>query len=67
MCSSNAPSIVWFRKDLRLDDNPAFTDAVTKGPVIPLFLWSPNEEDFSTGGASRVWLYHSLLLSLIHI
>ena len=61
MCSSNAPSIVWFRKDLRLDDNPAFTDAVTKGPVIPLFLWSPNEEDFSTGGASRVWLYHSLL------
>lgn len=61
MCSSNAPSIVWFRKDLRLDDNPAFTDAVTKGPVIPLFLWSPNEEDFSTGGASRIWLYHSLL------
>ena len=61
MATSASPSIVWFRKDLRLEDNPAFFNAVKKGPVVPVFLWSPNEEDYSTGSASKVWLYYSLL------
>lgn len=57
----DAPSIVWFRKDLRLNDNPAFFYAAKKGPVIPVFIWSPSEEDLEPGGASKVWLYHSLI------
>lgn len=61
MATSASPSIVWFRKDLRLEDNPAFFNAVKKGPVVPVFLWAPNEEDYSTGSASKVWLYYSLL------
>ena len=39
-----APTILWFRKDLRLGDNSALKAAVEAGaPVIPLFIWSPNE------------------------
>lgn len=60
--SSTAPVIVWFRQDLRIDDNPALSTAAESGaPVIPLFIWSPEEEgDWEPGGASRWWLHHSL-------
>ena len=56
------PSLVWFRQDLRLEDQPALIAAVARGePVIPVFLWSPEEEgDWAPGGASRWWLHHSL-------
>ena len=34
------PIIVWFRRDLRIDDNPAlFHAAATGNPVIPLFVF----------------------------
>jgi deoxyribodipyrimidine photo-lyase len=58
-----AASIVWFRQDLRLEDNPALTAAVNRGrPVIPLFIWSPDEEgDWPPGSASQWWLRESLL------
>lgn len=61
------PSIVWFRQDLRLDDNPAWRAAIAKGgPVIPLYIWAPEEEgEWAPGGASKWWLHHSLL-SLQH-
>lgn len=38
---SPSTSIVEFRQDLRLQDNPALT-AVRQhgGPVIPVFMWS---------------------------
>ncbi|MEM7625419.1 MAG: deoxyribodipyrimidine photo-lyase [Planctomycetota bacterium] len=57
-----AATIVWFRKDLRLDDNPALLTAVERGgPVVPVYIWAPNEEgDWPPGGASRWWLHHSL-------
>lgn len=33
------PIIVWFRQDLRLDDNPALEAAIdAKAPIIPLFI-----------------------------
>lgn len=51
-------SLVWFRRDLRLGDNPALTAAVARGgPVVPLFILEPNERP---GGASGWWLHHSL-------
>ena len=58
------PSIVWFRQDLRLDDHPALHAAVAKGgPVIPLYVWAPQEEgEWAPGSASRWWLHHSLKL-----
>jgi len=57
------PSLVWFRLDLRLADNPALIAAVSRGaPVVPVFIWAPEEEGpWSPGAASRWWLHHSLL------
>jgi deoxyribodipyrimidine photo-lyase len=59
---ADGASVVWFRNDLRLADNPALTAAVARGgPVIPLFIWSPEEEGrWPPGAASRWWLHQSL-------
>ncbi len=35
------PSVLWFRRDLRLDDLPALTVAGGAGPVVPLFVLDP--------------------------
>jgi deoxyribodipyrimidine photo-lyase len=57
-----APTLVWFRQDLRLSDNPAFAAAIDRGgPVIPVFIWVPEEEGtWRPGAASRWWLHRSL-------
>nr|BDH80343.1 cryptochrome-6 [Xenopus tropicalis] len=61
------PVLVWFRRDLRLHDNPALISALEHGvPVIPVFLWCINEETgqnftLATGGATKYWLHHALL------
>ena len=59
---SAAPVILWFRLDLRLRDHPALAAALRSGrPVIPVFLWAPEEEaPWAPGAASRWWLHHSL-------
>ncbi|HEY5913527.1 MAG TPA: deoxyribodipyrimidine photo-lyase [Verrucomicrobiae bacterium] len=56
------PTIHWFRLDLRLADNPALQAAVERGgPVVPVFIWAPEEElPWPPGGASRWWLHQSL-------
>lgn len=56
-------SIVWFRRDLRLADNPALLAAAQRGqPVVCLFVWAPEEEgDWAPGAASRWWLHQSLI------
>jgi deoxyribodipyrimidine photo-lyase len=56
------PTLVWFRQDLRLADHPALSRAVERGtPVVPVFIWAPEEEgDWPPGGAHRWWLHHSL-------
>ena len=54
-------SIVWFRQDLRLEDQPALRAALNDD-VIPVFIWSPAEDgDWPPGAASCWWLHHSLL------
>jgi len=57
-----SPCIVWFRRDLRLADNPALSAAVASGaPVICLYILDDEDAGSSaTGGASRWWLHHSL-------
>lgn len=55
--------VVWFRRDLRLEDNPALIAALQSATnVIPVFVWSPEEEgQFQPGRCSRWWLKHSLI------
>jgi len=54
-------TIVWFRQDLRLRDNPALNAAAEIGLVLPVYIWAPEEEEpFAAGGASRWWLHQSL-------
>ena len=55
-------AILWFRRDLRLADNPALAKALqTAGRVVPLFIHAPEDgEAWATGAASRWWLHHSL-------
>jgi len=57
-----AATIVWFRQDLRLQDNPALAAAVARGePIVPVFIGDETGEgDWVPGGASRWWLHHSL-------
>jgi deoxyribodipyrimidine photo-lyase len=56
------PSIIWFRRDLRLDDNPTLHAALAHGKtVIPVFIWEPKAEGkWPIGRASRCWLHWSL-------
>jgi deoxyribodipyrimidine photo-lyase len=54
-------TIVWFRQDLRLADNPALHAAAQRGAVVPVYIWSPDEEaPWAPGGATRVWMHESL-------
>lgn len=57
-----APTLIWFRQDLRLSDHAALTAAIERGaPVIPVFIWAPTEEgEWAPGAASRWWLHQSL-------
>lgn len=52
-------SVLWFRRDLRLEDHPALTAAAAQGPVLGLFvidpvLWS------RCGPVRRAWLAASI-------
>ncbi|MDQ0868719.1 deoxyribodipyrimidine photo-lyase [Arthrobacter sp. V1I9] len=62
MAFSDETSIVWLRDDLRLDDNPALTDAAALGlPVTVVFILDEESVGIRPlGGASRWWLHHSL-------
>ncbi|XP_050217182.1 cryptochrome-1 isoform X2 [Mercurialis annua] len=56
-----AKTIVWFRRDLRIEDNPALAGAARDGCVCPVFIWCPQEEgQFYPGRVSRWWLKQSL-------
>lgn len=61
-------AIVWFRKDLRLEDNLALDKALELGlEIIPVYIYAPEEESFQLGkhkvdigAASKVWLHYAL-------
>ena len=64
MCPvTDAPTIVWFRQDLRLADNPAVAQAVKTGaPIIALYVLDDETDGpWQMGGASRWWLHHALI------
>jgi deoxyribodipyrimidine photo-lyase len=54
-------SIMWFRRDLRLRDQPALAAALADGDVLPLFVIDPA---FQAAGAPRRALLHDCLAAL---
>ena len=54
------PVILWFRRDLRLQDNPALTHAAEAGrPILPVYILDPGHGR-APGEASLWWLDKSL-------
>ena len=55
-------AIVWFRRDLRLADQPALSAACAAHErILPVYIHAPQEEGaWRPGAASRWWLHHSL-------
>ena len=55
-------ALIWFRRDLRLADNPALAAACAAHErVLPLYIHAPGEDtEWPPGAASRWWLHHSL-------
>jgi len=55
-------AIHWFRRDLRLADNPALSHAIHSSQhVIPVYIHDPEgESPWPPGAASDWWLHHSL-------
>ncbi|MDO9317436.1 MAG: deoxyribodipyrimidine photo-lyase [Gammaproteobacteria bacterium] len=61
MSTSSSTTIVWFRQDLRLSDNPALSAAAEHGSVLPVYILDDiHSGEWTMGGASRWWLHHSL-------
>jgi len=54
------PVIVWLRRDLRLADNPALHAGVKSGKPLILLYVDESNKGRALGGASEVWLHHSL-------
>lgn len=55
------PVVAWFRRDLRLDDNPAFNAAVATGrPILAVYVLDETGEGRRRGAASLWWLDKSL-------
>ena len=55
-------ALVWFRRDLRLTDQPALRAACAHHDhVLGVYVHAPDEEgEWAPGGAQRWWLHHSL-------
>ena len=58
---ATAPTLLWFRQDLRLADHAALLAAAEAGPVIPVYVLDDETPGpWAIGGAQRWWLHHSL-------
>lgn len=56
------PTLLWFRQDLRLQDNPALHAALARGgPIVPVYILDDaGEGRWPAGGATRWWLHQTL-------
>ena len=63
---SNPVNIMWFRRDMRLDDNAALYYALKdKNPVIPVFIFDKNIlDDLEEKYDPRVQFIHNILLEM---
>ena len=56
-----ASTLLWFRQDLRLHDQPALAAAIQQGAVIPVYVLDDETPgEWPIGGAQRWWLHGSL-------
>ena len=59
--TTEAPVILWFRRDLRLADNPALEHAHATGrPIVPVYIHDQGSTVRGDGAASLWWLDKSL-------
>jgi deoxyribodipyrimidine photo-lyase len=55
-------AILWFRRDLRVADNPALQALLRDGHIpIPVFIHDEPDPEWPLGSASAWWLHHSLI------
>lgn len=56
------PTVIWFRQDLRVQDNLALYQAIQRNePIIPLYILEDEmEKNWKMGEATFWWLHHSL-------
>ncbi|MEM8745284.1 MAG: deoxyribodipyrimidine photo-lyase [Actinomycetota bacterium] len=54
-------TVMWFRRDLRLDDHPALAAACADGEVVPLFVVDPV---FAASGGPRLAYLHDVVTAL---
>ncbi|MBO9475276.1 deoxyribodipyrimidine photo-lyase [Shimia sp. R10_1] len=61
----SAPQIVWFKRDLRVQDHlPLFTAARTGAPIIPLYIVEPELWEQPSASARHWSFIHDSLLEL---
>ena len=53
-------ALLWFRRDLRLVDNPALAAALAAGAVTPVYILDEGPDVRPQGGAALWWLNRSL-------
>src|SRR5215207_5705229 len=58
---TRARAVMWFRRDLRLRDNPALVAAAAEGDVVPVFVIDPA---FDGAGVPRRAYLHDCLTAL---
>jgi deoxyribodipyrimidine photo-lyase len=55
-------ALIWFRRDLRLADNPAWQALIDEGYApIPVYIHEEPDADWPLGEASAWWLHYSLI------
>ena len=54
-------SVLWFRQDLRIADNPALIEACKDGSIVPIYILDDKSAgDWKYGAASRWFLFEAL-------
>ncbi|NCC03745.1 MAG: deoxyribodipyrimidine photo-lyase [Proteobacteria bacterium] len=61
---SPTPTLLWLRRDLRLNDHPALSDAAKHGEVLPVYIHSPAPKNGRAMGAAQRWWLHQNLETL---
>lgn len=56
--------VVWFKRDLRIDDHWPLLTACQSGPVMPVFFWAPEVWQAADASAAQAAFVQECLLSL---
>ncbi|WP_019011737.1 uracil-DNA glycosylase [Deinococcus aquatilis] len=65
MSASHAPlQVVWFKKDLRLHDHQPLLEAAARGPVLPLYLYEPEQLQHPEFGGHHLHYLNECLTEL---